>query len=58
MELYQFQGGKLVLVGTSDLATAAVLASVALPLTFQLRAGTPRPTILVTHTATAQTWTA
>lgn len=58
VELYQLQGGKLVLVGTSDLATSAVLASVALPLTFQLQPGTPRPTILVTHTATAQTWTA
>ena len=58
MEMYQLQGGTLVLVGTSDLATSAVLASGALPLTFQLRPGAPRPTILVTHTATGQTWTA
>jgi hypothetical protein len=29
-----------------------------LPLTFQLRPGTQRPTILVGHTATPQTWTA
>ena len=58
VEMYQLQGGKLVLAGTSDLATGAVLASAALPLTFQLRPGTPRPTILVTHTATVQTWTA
>ncbi len=58
VEMYQLQGGKLVLAGTSDLATSAVLASGALPITFQLQAGTPRPTILITHTATGQTWTA
>lgn len=58
VEMYQLQGGALVLVGTSDAVTAAVLASGALPLTFQLRPGTPRPTILVTHTATGQAWTA
>ena len=58
VEMYQLQGGKLVLAGTSDLATSAVLTSAALPLTFQLLPGTPRPTILVTHTATGQTWTA
>ena len=58
VEMYQLRGGTLVLVGTSDLANAVVLASGALPLTFQLRPSTPRPTILVTHTATGQTWTA
>ena len=58
LEMYQLQGGKLVLAGTSDLTSPAVLASGALPLTFQLRPGTPRPTVLVTHTATGQTWTA
>lgn len=58
VELYQLQGGALVLVGTSDVATSAVLASGALPLTFQLQPGAARPTILITHTATGQTWTA
>ena len=58
VELYQLQNGKMVLVGKSDPTNQVVLTSAALPLTFQLRAGTPRPTILVTHTTTGQTWTA
>lgn len=58
VELYQLRRGKLVSAGMSDAATSAVLASGVLPLTFQLRAGTPRPTILLTHTGTGQTWTA
>jgi Uma2 family endonuclease len=58
LELYQLQGGKLVSVGISNGATSAVLASVALPLTFQLRPGSPRPVIHVAHTATGQAWTA
>jgi Uma2 family endonuclease len=58
VELYRLKRGKLVLVGKSDLADPAVLASAALPLTFQLKAGKPRPTILVSHTANKQTWTA
>jgi len=57
LELYHLAGGRLVPAGRSDAATPAVLASGVLPLTFQLRDGTPRPTILVTHTATGQTWT-
>ena len=58
VEMYQLQSGKLVLAGTSDLANPAVLASGALPLTFQLQSGAARPAILITHTATGQTWTA
>jgi Uma2 family endonuclease len=58
VELYQLQGKKLVSVGTSDATTSAVLTSVALPLTFQLRPGTPRPIIHITHTGSGQTWTA
>lgn len=58
LELYQLAGGKLQLAGRSDLANTAVLASGVLPLTFQLRPGTPRPVIHITHTATGQTWTA
>lgn len=58
LELYQLQNGKLVPVGTSDTATSAVLASAALPLTFRLQPGAPRPTIHIAHTATGQTWAA
>jgi Uma2 family endonuclease len=58
LELYQLQGGKLVLAGKSELANPSVLASGVLPLTFQLQDGSPRPTILMTHTGTVQTWTA
>jgi Uma2 family endonuclease len=58
LELYQFQGGKLILAGKSEVANFALLASRVMPLTFQLQPGTPRPTILLTHTETKQTWTA
>lgn len=58
IELHQLQGGKLVLAGVSNTTTSAVLNSAALPLTFQLRPGSPRPVIHVTHTATGQAWTA
>jgi len=56
LELYQLQGGKLILAGKSEVANAAVLASWVLPIAFQLQAGTPRPTILLTHLGTKQTW--
>ncbi|HEV3440012.1 MAG TPA: Uma2 family endonuclease [Gemmata sp.] len=56
LELYQLQGGKLILAGKSEVANAAVLASGVLPIAFQLQAGTPRPTILLTHSGTKQTW--
>jgi Uma2 family endonuclease len=58
LELYQLQGGKMVLMGTSEATTSAALASAALPLTFQLQPGTPRPVIHIAHTPTGQTWTA
>lgn len=58
LELYQLQGGKLILAGKSEVANPLVLASGVLPLTFQLQAGTPRPTILLTHSGTKQTWVA
>jgi Uma2 family endonuclease len=58
LELYQLQAGKLVLVGKSDETNPAVLASVVLPHTFQLQPGTPRPTIVLTHTGSGQTWMA
>ena len=58
LELYQLRAGKLKLAGRSDLTNPAVLTSSVLPLTFQLRAGSPRPIIDITHTGTSQTWTA
>jgi Uma2 family endonuclease len=58
VELFQLRAGKLVSAGRSDPANPAVLASGTLPLTFQLRAGKPRPVVVVTHTGTGQTWTA
>ncbi|MDB5306330.1 MAG: hypothetical protein JWO38_532 [Gemmataceae bacterium] len=56
IELYQLVGGMLQPAGRSDLSNPAILASGVLPLTFQLRDESPRPTILVSHTATGQTW--
>jgi Uma2 family endonuclease len=58
LELYKLRGRKLVLAGKSELKNKAVLVSRALPLTFKLQPGTPRPKILVTHPATKQTWAA
>jgi Uma2 family endonuclease len=58
LELYQLRRGRLVSAGRSDVSNPAVLASGVLPLTFQLRAGTPRPAIVMTHATTGQTWTA
>lgn len=58
LELYQLQGGKLVSVGTSDVAGGAILASCALPLTFRLQAGAARPVIHIAHTTDGRTWTA
>lgn len=58
LELYQLQGGTLVLVGTSGIANSAVLASSVLPLTFTLRAAAPRPVIRIAHTAKPDEWVA
>jgi Uma2 family endonuclease len=58
LELHQLRDGQMNLAGRSEPGNPVVLASAALPLTFQLRAGTSRPTILITHTATGRTWTA
>jgi Uma2 family endonuclease len=58
LELYQLRDGAMQLAGRSDLDHPNVLASHVVPLTFQLRKGKARPTILVTHAATGQTWTA
>lgn len=58
LELYQLQGAALVSVGTSDVASGAVLTSCALPLTFQLQAGPARPVIHIAHATDGRTWTA
>jgi Uma2 family endonuclease len=58
LELYQLRRGKLRLAGRSDRANPGVLASGVLPLTFQLKNAKPRPTILIAHAGTGQTWTA
>ncbi len=56
IEMYQLSGDQLVTAGRSDAVNRLILASSVLPLTFQLRDGSPRPTIVVTHTATGQVW--
>jgi Uma2 family endonuclease len=56
VELYRLKGKKLVLVGRSDEAKSAVLASTVLPLTFKLIAVKPRPRVEVTHPKTKKTW--
>ncbi|WP_439622204.1 Uma2 family endonuclease [Gemmata sp.] len=58
LELYQLQGGKLELVGTSDATTSTVLVSSVLPLTFALRPAAPRPVIRLAHTAKPDEWAA
>lgn len=58
LELYQLRRRRFRTAGRSDTSNPAVLTSGVLPLTFQLRDGTPRPTIIVTHAATGQVWTA
>jgi Uma2 family endonuclease len=58
IELHHLRRGKLRIAGRSDATNPAVLASGVLPLTFALRDGTPRPTILITHTANGQIWIA
>jgi Uma2 family endonuclease len=56
VELYRLGPTGLSLVGRSEGSNPAVLTSGVLPLSFQLRDGTPRPVIVVTHTTSGQTW--
>jgi Uma2 family endonuclease len=58
LELYRLQDGVLALVGKSELANPLILASQVVPLSFQLQAGEPRPTILMTHSDGVQRWVA
>lgn len=56
VDLFQLSGGRLVSTGRSDLANGLMLPSGVMPLAFRLVAGTPRPRIEVTHTATGRQW--
>jgi Uma2 family endonuclease len=58
VELYRLQDGLLDLVGKSDLANPAILTSQVVPLSFQLQAGEPRPTIEMAHADGVQRWSA
>lgn len=58
LRLYTLRGGRMILVGESDVANSAVLVSGVLPLTFQLQPGPQRPVVLVANPVTKQTWTA
>lgn len=58
LELYQLDGLVLESAGRSAAAEPRELTSRVMPLTFRLRAATPRPAVVVTHTGTGQTWTA
>jgi Uma2 family endonuclease len=58
LELYRLQDGVLVLVGKSDLTHPNILTSQVVPLTFQLAAGDPRPTIEMIHSDGVQHWSA
>ncbi len=57
LELFTLQGTALVSAGRSELGNDVTLTSAALGLTFKLVAGTARPRIEVTHTATGNAWT-
>jgi Uma2 family endonuclease len=58
LELYQLRSGKMKLAGRSDLANPSVLGSSVMPLTFQMKDGSPRPVIHIAHASNGQTWTA
>ena len=58
LELYRLQDGVLVLVGKSDLNQPNVLLSEVVPISFQLAAGDPRPSIEMFHADGVQRWSA
>lgn len=59
LELYQLKEGKMVLAGKSKPSSrTTVLASAVLPIAFHLKAGKPRPAIIITHTENKQLWSA
>jgi Uma2 family endonuclease len=56
LELYRLHDGVFVLIGKSDFVNPLILTSQVIPLSFQLQAGDPRPTILLTHSDGVQRW--
>ena len=56
LELYRLGGGRLQLVGTSDLGKPDALASTVVPVSFRLTAGAKRPAIEVAHRDGVQRW--
>jgi Uma2 family endonuclease len=56
LDLYRLKDGELPLVGTSTLKQPDAVASQVLPLTFALRAGKPRPRVVVTKNDASQSW--
>jgi Uma2 family endonuclease len=56
LELYRLKDGELRLVGTSTPKQPNAVASQVLPLTFALRAGKPRPRVVVTKDDRSQSW--
>jgi Uma2 family endonuclease len=56
LQLHRHEEGRLQETGRSTVEGKEVLASAAVPLTFQLVAGDPRPQIKVTHTESGRCW--
>jgi Uma2 family endonuclease len=56
LELYRLTGGRLELVGSSDVSTSATLTSTVVPTSFRLVPGQPRPKIEVIHRDGVQHW--
>lgn len=56
LELYRREEDQLKKVGQSSVDAGEVLASAAVPLTFQLVSGDPRPQIKVTHVEGGREW--
>jgi Uma2 family endonuclease len=56
LELYRLQNGQMLKVGQSDLNQPNILQSSVLPVSFRLVAGSARPQIELTHSASGQAW--
>lgn len=56
LELYRNDGGRLAVVGTTDLSSGGVATSQVLPLSFTLIEDSPSPLIEVRHAQDGRTW--
>jgi Uma2 family endonuclease len=56
LEMYQLQGGRMVLAGQSAAPAYKAIASSVLPVAFHVDAGSSQPVVVVTHSATGETW--